>query len=60
MIPDEIPLGRVERAVAECLARNLGKWVATERLVAAAYENDPNGGPVGASDSVKQNGALPS
>ena len=50
---DEIPLGRLERTIVDCLSRNMGKWVQTETILAAAYGNRPDGGPNGAEAVIR-------
>ena len=41
----ELPLGPISRRIVDRLLQSFGSWVLTEQLLAAAYGDDPNGGP---------------
>jgi DNA-binding response OmpR family regulator len=48
-IVERIVLGRIQRSVALALAVRFGRWTSTEQLVAAAYGQQPDGGPLNAN-----------
>lgn len=53
-IVERIPLGPIQRAIAECLASRYGRWVSTRALINAAYALRPDGGPLHAKNVIKQ------
>jgi hypothetical protein len=49
-----IPLSALRRRLCEILLAQFGTFVATERLAAAMYADDPNGGPDDAAGVARQ------
>lgn len=44
--------GTRKARLLECMADHFGEWIPRSGLVAAVYHDDPDGGPLGATESV--------
>lgn len=51
-IVEEIPLGRRQRRIVELYLKRFGRWVSTDALLDVLWDDDPDGGPVTARQTL--------